>query len=171
MPNSHASEQQQEQQERQQPAEAPERDFESELARMEDRFKRAAADLDNYRKRAAREIERVVAERSDGVLLEWLEVVDGLDRALAQKPDGPLYEGLRAVLDQIETILERQGVRRIGAPGEPFDPSRHEAVEVRETDDAADHAVAEVLRSGFARGDRILRPAQVVVARAPQRQT
>jgi molecular chaperone GrpE len=167
MPSSRVSE---EQQQHEQAADSPERDLDAELARMEDRFKRAVADLDNYRKRTAREIERIVAERGDAVLLEWLEVVDGLDRALAQKPEGPLHDGLRAVLEQIETTLERQGVRRIGEPGEPFDPNRHEAVEVRETDAAADRTVAEVLRSGFARGDRILRPAQVVVTRAPQRQ-
>ena len=166
MPSSRVSEEQQ----HEQAADSPERDLDAELARMEDRFKRAAADLDNYRKRTAREIEHVVSEREDRLLLEWLEVVDGLDRALAQKPEGPLYEGLRAVLDQVESILERHGIRRIGEPGEPFDPSRHEAVGVRETENAPDRTVVEVFRSGFARGDRILRPAQVVVARAPQRQ-
>jgi molecular chaperone GrpE len=154
-----------------QQAEAPARDLGAELARMEDRFKRAAADLDNYRKRVALEIERRAGERADAVLRDWLEVVDGLDRALAQKPDSPLREGLHAVLEQGESILERQGVRRIGATGETFDPERHEAVEVRETDDAPDRTVVTVLRSGYARGDRVLRPAQVVVAQARQPQT
>ena len=68
----------------------------------------------------------------------------------------------------MDSILARQGVRRIGERGEPFDPNRHEAVEVRETDEAPDRAVVEVFRSGYARGDRILRPAQVAVARAAQ---
>jgi molecular chaperone GrpE len=163
MPSSHASEQQQHEQ-----AADPERNLAAELEQMEDRFKRAAADLDNYRKRAARELQRLADERRDAMLGDWLEVVDGLDRALAQKPENPLYEGLRAVLDQVESILERQGVRRIGSPGEPFDPNRHDAVEVRESDEASANTVLEVLRSGFARGDRILRPAQVVVARPPQ---
>jgi molecular chaperone GrpE len=152
------------------PPDAPERDLTNELAQMEDRLKRAAADLDNYRKRTARELERIVTERGDAMLLEWLEVVDAVDRALAQQPENPLRDGLRAVLDQMESILARAGVRRIGAPGEPFDPTRHEAIEVRETDEAPDRTVVDVLRSGYARGDRILRPAQVVVARAPQRQ-
>src|SRR4051812_27242906 len=71
-----------------------ERDFPAALSQMEDRFKRAAADLDNYRKRAARDLERLVRERSDAALLEWIEVVDGVDRALAQKPDNPLRDGL-----------------------------------------------------------------------------
>jgi molecular chaperone GrpE len=163
MPSSHASEEQHDR-----TAESAERDLNAELAQMEDRFKRAAADLDNYRKRAARELERLVGERGDAILRDWLEVVDGLDRALRQKPESTLYDGLRAVLDQVESVLERQGVRRIGTAGEPFDPSRHEAVEVRETGDAPANAVLEVRRSGFARGDQILRPAEVVVARAPR---
>lgn len=164
MPSSRASE---EHQQEQQSAE-PERDLQAELERMEDRFKRALADLDNYRKRSARELERLVAERGDAMLLEWLEVVDGVERALRQKPANPLYDGLRAVFDHMDSVLARQGVRRIGERGEPFDPNRHEAVEVRETDEAPDRTVVEVLRSGYARGDHILRPAQVAVARAPQ---
>jgi molecular chaperone GrpE len=71
------------------------------------------------------------------------------------------------VRDQLEAILARQGVRRVGAPGEPFDPERHDAIAVRDTTEAPDRAVAEVARSGFAHGDRMLRPAQVTVARAP----
>ena len=163
MPSSHASEEQQ------QPATEPaERDLQAELARMEDRFKRAAADLENYRKRSARELERLVAERGDRALLEWLEVVDGVERALRQKPENPLYEGLLAVLEHMDAVLARQGVKRFGEAGEPFDPSRHEAVEVRETDEAPDRTILEVVRSGYARGDRVLRPAEVVVARAPR---
>jgi molecular chaperone GrpE len=163
MPSSHASEQQQDQ-----ASEATGRDLQAELEQMEDRFKRALADLDNYRKRSARELERLVTERGDAVLRDWLEVVDGVERALQQTPDTPLYDGLRAVLEHMDAVLERHGVRRIGERGEPFDPNRHEAVDVRETDEAADRTVVEVLRSGYARGDRVLRPAQVVVARAPQ---
>ena len=165
MPSSHASERQQD------PVTgtgAAERDLQAELEQMEDRFKRALADLDNYRKRSARELERLVTERGDAVLRDWLEVVDGVERALQQTADTPLYDGLRAVLEHMDAVLERHGVRRLGERGEPFDPNRHEAVDVRETDDAPDRTVVEVLRSGYARDDRVLRPAQVVVARAPQ---
>ena len=164
MPSSHASEQRQDR-----ASEPTERDLHAELEQMEDRFKRALADLDNYRKRSARELQRLVTERSDAVLRDWLEVVDGVERALQQTADTPLYDGLRAVLDHMDAVLERHGVRRIGERGEPFDPNRHEAVDVRETDEAPDRTVIEVLRSGYARGESVLRPAQVVVARAPQR--
>jgi molecular chaperone GrpE len=167
MPSSRATEEQHEQQE--QPAEeAPERDLAAELAQMEDRYKRALADLDNYRKRSARELERLVTERGDAVLRDWLEVVDGVERALSQKPENPLYDGLLAVLEHMDAALDRHGVRRIGEVGEQFDPTRHEAISVTDTDAVPDRTVVAVARSGYTRGDRILRPAQVIVARAPQ---
>ena len=164
MPSSRASEEKEHEQA------APERDLAAELERMEDRYKRALADLDNYRKRSGRDLERRMQEGLDRLLLDWLEAVDGVERALRQKPAKPLYDGLRAVLDQMEAILARHGVRRIGETGEPFDPERHEAIDVRESEEVPERTVLEVARSGYARGDHILRPAQVVVARAPQRE-
>src|SRR4051812_188835 len=84
---------------------------------------KAPADLDNYRKRTARDTDRRVAEGREALLLDWLEAVDSVDRALLQMtPEHPAYHGLRAVLDQLEAILARQGVNRVGAPGEAFDP-------------------------------------------------
>ena len=67
----------------------------------------------------AREIERRVGEEREAVLLDWLEALDSVERALRMTPDA---EGLQAVLEQMEAILARQGVARAGAPGEPFDP-------------------------------------------------
>ena len=63
----------------------------------------------------------------------------------------------------MEAILERQGIRRVGEAGERFDPERHEAVGIRATDDVPDQTVVEVARSGWAAGERVLRPAQVIV--------
>jgi molecular chaperone GrpE len=145
-------------------------DAAEELARADDRIKRALADLDNYRKRAARDIERRVDEERERLLRDWLEAVDSVERALRMDADPKLVEGLRAVLDQMEAILSRHGVQRTGAAGEPFDPERHDAIEVRPTSDVPDRTILEVARSGFARGDRVLRPAQVIVARSPERQ-
>jgi molecular chaperone GrpE len=143
-------------------------ELEARCEQLEDRYKRALADLDNYRKRVARDTERRVTEGRDAVLLDWLEAVDSVDRALGQmEAVHPAAPGLRAVMEQLEAILDRQGVRRLGAVGEPFDPERHEAIGVRETTETPDRTVAEVARSGFARGDQVLRPAQVIVARAP----
>jgi molecular chaperone GrpE len=142
-----------------------------ELARSEERYKRALADLDNYRKRAAREVERHRIEIRDELSRDWLEVVDSVQRALRMAPDDPSSDGLRAILEQIEGILARIGVRRIGAAGERFDPERHEAISVVENDELDDQTVVEVARSGFAIGDHLLRPAQVVVSRRRQAQS
>jgi molecular chaperone GrpE len=141
--------------------------IEGQLAELDDRYKRALADLDNYRKRAARETERRVADARDAVLRDWLDAVDSVERALRMEPEPshPLAAGLRAVLEQMEAILARHGIERIGAPGERFDPERHDAVGARETGEAPEGTVLDVARSGFAAGDRVLRPAEVIVAR------
>jgi molecular chaperone GrpE len=140
----------------------------AELARLEDRYKRALADLDNYRKRSAREIERRVAEARESALRDWLDAVDSVERAVRMEPDGPCAEGLRAVLEQMDSVLARQGAVRIGDAGERFDPERHEAVAVQASAELPDRTIVAVERSGFALGDRVVRPAQVVVARAPE---
>jgi molecular chaperone GrpE len=149
---------------------APERDLEAELGELEDRYKRARADLENYRKRSEREVERRVGEARDTINREWLEAVDSVERALrVGEPENPMFEGLRRVLEQMEAVLDRSGIERVGTVGEPFDPERHEAVGVFDTDEHADRSVIEVARSGYAAGDRVLRPAQVIVARNPAR--
>ena len=143
------------------------RDLQSELESMADRYKRALADLDNYRKRSARETERRIVESKESLLRDWLQSVDSVERAILMQPDGDeaVGEGLRAVLEQMEAVLARQGVERIGAAGEQFDPERHEAVGVRPTSEVPDRTVVEVARSGFKLGDHVLRPAQVIVSR------
>jgi molecular chaperone GrpE len=140
-------------------------DLSAELAATEDRYKRALADLDNYRKRSASEVDRRVAESREQLLRDWLEPLDSVERAIRMEPENELAQGLRAVLEQMEAILARNGVTRFGAPGEPFDPQRHDAIAVRESDEVPDRTVLGIERSGFALGDRVLRPAQVVVSR------
>jgi molecular chaperone GrpE len=108
-------------------AEAESEELVERLASAEDRYRRALADLDNLRKRTAREIERRVEESRESLLGEWLEALDSVERALSMTPEGPVQEGLRSVLDQMDAILTRQGVHRIGRPGEPFDPTHHDA--------------------------------------------
>jgi molecular chaperone GrpE len=138
------------------------------LAEAEDRYRRALADLDNLRKRTSREVERRVEESRESLLRDWLEALDSVERALRMTPEGAVRTGLRSVLDQMEVILARHAVERIGRVGEPFDPERHEAVGVRESDQVPDRTVVDVARSGFAIGRRVLRPAQVIVSRRPE---
>ena len=127
----------------------------------DERYLRALADLENYRKRSAQEVERRVAAQADRLLLNWIEAVDSVDRALGMQPS----DGLRSVLEQMEAILARQGVERVGAAGDRFDPELHEAISVQESDEVPDRTVLDVARSGYRHGERVLRPAQVVVSR------
>src|SRR4051794_32747606 len=120
MPSSHETEQAQQEQR------APSGD--ERYAQLEDRYLRALADLDNFRKRSARDTEVRIADATDGLLRSWLEVVDSIERALQLTTDDRGVAGLQAVRDQIQAILDRQGVTRIGVAGEPFDPRVHEAV-------------------------------------------
>ena len=144
-------------------------ELEERYAQLDDRYKRALADLDNYRKRAAAEVDRRVAESREALLRDWLQAVDSVERALRMgSPDDPLFTGLRAVLEQMEGTLARQGLTRVGAPGEQFDPERHEAIEARPSSDVPDRTILEAVRSGWAIGDHVLRPALVIVARRPE---
>jgi molecular chaperone GrpE len=140
----------------------------AELERIEDRYKRALADLDNYRKRAAREMETRVTAAQEAIIGDWLNVVDSLERAVQMEANGPCRDGLAAVLEQVNSVLAQEGVHRISAPGERFDPQRHAAIAVEDSAEAPDQTILAVQRSGFALGDRVIRPAQVVVARPPQ---
>jgi molecular chaperone GrpE len=156
------------------PTEAPEANkaepnADERIAELEDRYKRALADLDNYRKRSARESDRRVAEARERTVREWLDAVDAVERALRMEadPSAPVAAGLRAVLEQMEAILARQGIERVGAPGEQFDPELHEAISVREDGGQPDRTIVDVARSGYRTSDGVLRPAQVIVARAP----
>jgi molecular chaperone GrpE len=139
----------------------------SELAKLEDRWRRAVADLDNLRKRYARELDRErVAERSR-VAGAWLPVVDNLERAIAHAGDqsDAVVEGVRSILGQALQVLEQLGYPRDAESGVPFDPQRHEVVGVVEHGDSAPGTVVEVLRPGYGQGSSQLRPAAVMVSR------
>src|SRR4051812_50094686 len=153
MPSSHETEQEQQQQQPRAPSE------DERYAQLEDRYLRALADLDNFRKRSARDNERRIADVTDGLLRSWLEVVDSIERAMEHTADERAAADLRAVHDQIQAILHRHGVTRIGAAGEPFDPSLHEAVGVHPTGEVPDRAIAAVAQPGYAVGARVVRPA------------
>jgi molecular chaperone GrpE len=158
------------------PAETPEAEgqtpvweLEARLAAADERLLRALADLDNQRKRMARELERARAEARNEVLRDVLDVADSADRGLAvfaDRADDPVMAGLAAVAEQIDEVLRRHGVERLGAVGEPFDPELHEAVATTPSGDLPAGSIAAVTRPGYAVDGRLLRPAQVAVARA-----
>src|SRR3954447_25319739 len=142
-------------------------DSDKELAKLEDRWRRAVADLDNVRKRSARELDRERATERSRVAGAWLPIVDNLERAISyagDQSDGVL-EGVRSILEQALQVLEQLGYPRDAEAGVPFDPERHEAVGVVDQPDSAPGTVVEVIRPGYGEGSRQLRPAAVVVSR------
>lgn len=134
-----------------------------------DRYLRAAADLENLRKRQKREVDDAKLESKGRVLKEMLPVVDNLERAIehatAQAGTNPIVEGVQLVLRQFLTAFERLEVTPVEANGQPFDPNLHEAISQQESDQAPG-TVVQVLQRGYKSGDRLLRPALVVVAKA-----
>ncbi len=144
------------------------RETQKKLADVHDRWVRAVADLENYRKRAQKEREEVQKFGVEKLVKDLLPVLDNLDRALAAAAaDDPLVAGVKLVRSAFEQTLGRQGVKGFSALGEPFDPARHEALMQVPSADAAPGTVVVEHARGFTLHDRLLRPAMVGVAVAP----
>jgi molecular chaperone GrpE len=137
---------------------------------LKDRWLRAEAELQNFRRRAAREREETRRSAEEGVMLEIIAALDDLDRALASVPESdspePWAEGVRMVGSRLVEYLGRQGVVTLDPVGQPFDPVFHEAVLEMVVPAAEPGHVTQVLLRGWRRGTRALRAARVVVARA-----
>jgi molecular chaperone GrpE len=145
----------------------PEDEYAAALREAEDRWRRTLADLDNLRKRHAKELERQAASERARTAAAFLPVVDNLELALshAAADPGAIVEGVRAVRDQAVNILERLGYPRHSESGVSFDPARHEVVGVVQDPDADPNTVVQVLRPGYGEAERQLRPAAVTVAK------
>jgi molecular chaperone GrpE len=128
-------------------------------------LKRVAADFENYRKRVARDQEGLVARAHERLVKELLPVLDDLERALeaaAQHEEAKLEEGVRLVHRELVEALAREGLVEVETDGQ-FDPHVHEAL-VSQPSEQEDGSVIEVLQKGYRLGDRVLRPARVVVS-------
>jgi molecular chaperone GrpE len=139
------------------------------VAELTERWHRAAADVENTRKWADRQVARQRQEERLAVSAAWLPVLDNLDLALRHGDADPrtILDGVAGVREQALAVLARHGFAPVGAVGEPFDPVRHEAAEVIRDSDAPPGTVVRVLRPGYGDGERLLRPAVVAVS-APQ---
>lgn len=150
-------------------AEAELAELRSRVTAAEDLRLRALADLDNYRKRCAAQVERAATDARAAVAAEWLPVMDNLDLALEHSDADPdvIIEGVQSVRDQALRVLARLGFPRRDDVGATFDPARHDAIAVHSDPGVAAGTVIQVLRPGYGNGDgQQLRPAQVVVAKA-----
>ena len=134
-----------------------------------DKFLRATADLDNYRKRVIREREEVSRTTRENLISALLPAFDNLERALEHSPAGtPLHDGLLQVQKQFARALGEFGLVEIVAkPGDKFDPNLHEAVSQVESDKRPEGAVIEQLQSGYKLADRLLRPTRVIISKGP----
>ncbi|HEY2354283.1 MAG TPA: nucleotide exchange factor GrpE [Gaiellaceae bacterium] len=133
---------------------------------QDDRLLRLAADFENYKKRVARERVEYVAHANARLLEELLPVVDDLERALAaaeQHEEGQLEEGVRLVHRSLASLLERNGIELIETDGK-FNPHVHEALLAQPAEGAESGSVLDVVQKGYKLGDRVVRPARVIVA-------
>ncbi|MGH3066244.1 MAG: nucleotide exchange factor GrpE [Gaiellaceae bacterium] len=129
-------------------------------------LQRVAAEFENYRKRAARDQERLVAHAHERLVRELLPVLDDLERALEaaeRHEEAALVDGVKLVEQSLRKALESEGLREIETDG-PFDPHVHEALLARVEEGAEPGSVLEVVQRGYRVGDRVVRPARVIVA-------
>ena len=130
-----------------------------------DKYLRLAAEYDNYRKRTAKEKESTYADAKLDTVKPFLEVLDNLDRGLAQFEEGdPHRQGMELICKQFRAVLEKLGVTEIDAAGQPFDPEKHNAVMHVEDEAFGENTVAEVFQKGYQLGDKVIRFAMVKVA-------
>jgi molecular chaperone GrpE len=135
-----------------------------------DRLARLQAEFENARKRTAREQQDFREYAVSDALKALLPTLDSFERALqiGAKEKSELRGGVELIYKQLQDALQKLGLRAIPTKGEPFDPHLHEAIEMVDTTDAADHQILEELQRGYKLKDRLLRPAMVKVARNPK---
>jgi molecular chaperone GrpE len=147
--------------------------LEAEKTELRDRMLRIAADFDNWKKRSRKELTDTEARSREQVLRDFLEVVDNLERATVSWGDGKegdpkaIRDGVDLVLRQFRSKLERYQVKPLESKGAPFDPRFHEAISQAVAADAKPGSILHELQKGYLIGERLLRPAMVVVALAP----
>jgi molecular chaperone GrpE len=133
---------------------------------VDDRLLRLAADFENYKKRAARERLEYLTLANERLVKELLPILDDLERALeaaAEHEEAKLEEGVRLVHRSLAQLLEREGLKEIGADG-AFDPHVHEALLTQPSEKHESGDVLDVIQKGYRLGDRVIRPARVIVS-------
>lgn len=143
--------------------------LEAEVVQEHERTLRFAAELDNLRRRSAREQADLLRYSGLEVIRSILPVMDNLQRAIAaaeqQNADDPLLEGVRMVYQQLSAALEKNNCQKIHAEHEPFDPKFHEAISQMPSDEFPENTVLIVTQDGYMLADRVIRPSQVIVSK------
>jgi molecular chaperone GrpE len=147
--------------------------LESEKGEMRERMLRIAADFENWKKRSRKELVDSETRAKESVLRDFLEIIDNLDRAAAAFTAGKetdansIRDGVELVLRQFRSKLDRYHVKVVESLGQPFDPRYHEAISQLQTPDSPPGSIVHELQKGYLVGEKLLRPAMVVVAAAP----
>ena len=139
------------------------------IAELNERIVRLTADFDNFRKRAQREKDEARQFANQGLLEKLLPVLDNFEMALTavKDADPSVRDGVQMILDQLLGVLKESGVEPVDAMGQPFDPNFHEALSQEETTEVEEGTVVQQVQRGYKLNDRLVRPARVVVAKAP----
>lgn len=149
-------------------------EMESELNKYKDAALRAAADLDNYRKRVSRERDESIKYANASFLERLIPVLDNFELGLQAARNAPeaaaIVDGLSMVFKQLQDFLANSGVETIDATGQTFDPNLHEALAQEESHDIPEGKVIRQVRRGYRLRDRLLRPANVVVSKGSPHQ-
>ena len=144
-------------------------DAESQTQIAIDKMMRLAADFDNYKKRNAKEYENIRKYAAENIIKELIPIVDNFERAIESanesKDVNSLLGGIKLILNQMMNLLEKEGVIRIKAVGEIFDPNIHEAVMHIASDEYPENVVMQELQKGYILRDRVIRPAMVAVSK------
>ncbi len=137
----------------------------AQVAEYKDGWQRAVAELQNYRRRVEREQAESYQVALGNIIKRYLPILDDLERALEHRPDGlPWADGIELIYRKLKTILENEGVKRIEAEGQPFDPNFHEAIAQEAVEGVESGTVIGVVQQGYLLGERVIRPALVRVA-------
>ncbi|MEL0083209.1 MAG: nucleotide exchange factor GrpE [Gammaproteobacteria bacterium] len=137
-----------------------------EAEKLRDASIRAVAEQENQRRRAQRDVQNARKYGSEKLLRELLAVVDGLEAALASEESGG--EGVKMTLELLLKTFEQHDVVALSPQGEAFNPDLHQAMTMQPSDEVAPNHVLQVIQKGYQLHDRLLRPAMVVVAKAPE---
>lgn len=138
----------------------------AEIDRLQDQSLRRQAELINYRRRAQKEVAESVSTGQSRVLEQLIPIIDDFERAVGvEAEDARAYhEGMQLILRTLQKMLDQLGVRRLDPRGEAFDPRFHEAVARQESEEVPEGRILDVYQCGYTLGDRLIRPAAVVVA-------
>lgn len=137
-----------------------------------DKFLRACADFENYKKRVEKERTELISFANEKLIRELLPVVDNMERAIDHMEDetdfSAVKDGIRLVLDNLSATLKKFGVEAVSAMGEKFDPAKHEAVSQEEASDCKPGMVIKEIHKCYYLNGRLLRPAMVVISKSPE---